>query len=147
MLNYTPIDLEYDFFYYFMNCKCKATWLGPYITKYAHMMMPHEPRELSYLRQLPVIENAGWHFSYLGGIEAVKAKLAALSDPDPEIEKRITQAGSSDEYIKKCLDEGVDVLGRKGREFEFGFIPLEEIGLTNIEVIKNKYPHFFRDGI
>lgn len=144
LMNYTPIGLEYDLFYYFINCKSKTKWLGPYITKYAHMMMPHEPRELSYQCQLPIIQNAGWHFSYLGGFEAVKAKLAALSDPDPELEKRIKEVESNDDYINKCLEKGIDILGRKGKQFEYVFIDAKKIELPNIENIIKKYPMFYR---
>lgn len=142
LLNYTPISLEYDLFYYYMDCKSRAKWLGPYIAKYSHMMMPHEPRELAYQRQLPVVGDAGWNFSYLGGLTAVKAKLAALSDPDPELEKKIRAAGSSDGYIRKCLDEGVDILGRKGKEYEFHFIDKSLIGIKDIAKYEKKYPLF-----
>lgn len=145
LLNYTPIGLEYDLFYYYMNCKCKLLWTGPYIAKYAHMMMPHEPRELSYLKQLPIVKKAGWHFSYLGGMEAIKEKLSALSDPSPELEKRIVEAGNNEAYIQKCLDEGIDILGRKGSQFEYNFINKQMIGLGDIDSISRKYPQFFRE--
>ena len=143
LLDYTPVGLEYDFFYYFMNCKNKALWQGPYITKYEHMMMPHEPRELSYQRQLPLIRGAGWHFSYLGGLESVKAKLSALADPDPKIEQHIRKAKEDDQYIMNCLENGIDVLGRAGKEFEFEFIDPYELTIPNLDDIIKSYPQFF----
>lgn len=144
LLDYTPVALEYDLFYYYMNYKSRAPWRGPYIAKYSHMMMPHEPRELAYQNQLPIIPNAGWHFSYLGGFESVKSKLAALSDPDPELERKIKEAGNSDAFIQQCLDEGRDILGRKGKQFEYDYIQESEIGLPKIQLIKEMYPHFFK---
>ena len=143
LLDYTPVGLEYDFFYYFMNCKNKAWWRGPYIAKYEHMMMPHEPRELQYQSQLPIIRSAGWHFSYLGGIESVKAKLSALSDPNPEIEKHINRVQNDDQYIMNCLENGIDVLGRHGKEFEFEFIDPKELKIPNLDDVMERYPHFF----
>lgn len=143
LLNYTPIGLEYDFFYYFMNCKNKEWWRGPYIAKFKHMMMPHDPRELSYQSMLPVIRNAGWHFSYLGGLESVKAKLAALSDPNPEIERHINRAKNDDEYIIKCLENGIDVLGRKGHQFEFEFINPYKLTIPNLDELMKRFPQFF----
>ena len=145
LIDYTPIGLEYNLFYYFMNCQSKSVWRGPYITKYAHMMMPQEPRELAYQNQLPLLRNAGWHFSYLGGVESIKNKLAALSDPDPMLEKRMKEAGNSDAFIQKCLDEGKDILGRKGKMFEYYFISPKDIGVPNIEEIEETYPQFIRN--
>lgn len=144
ILDYIPIGLEQDLFYYYMNCKCRAKWYGPYIAKYAHMPMAHDGRDLVYRRQLPIIRNAGWHFSYLGGLEAIKQKLSALSDSDPEIEKKINQAKSSDEYIQNCLANGIDILGRKGKMFEYDFVDIKETRFPDIDQVVNKYPIFYR---
>lgn len=144
LLNYTPISLEEQYFYYFFNCRCKCTWTGAYIMKYAHMMNPQEPRELSYQCQLPIIKNAGWHFSYLGGLEAIKLKLCSIADPNPIVEKRMLQSRDNDEYIQKCLDNGWDILGREGKQFEFEFIKDDEIGIDVISWYRERYPVFFR---
>ena len=65
-----------------------------------------------------------------------------MSYPDPDLEKKIRAAGSSDGYIRKCLDEGVDILGRKGKEYEFHFIDKSLIGIKDIAKYEKKYPLF-----
>ena len=73
----------------------------------------------------------------------MKAKLAALSDPNPEIERHINRAKNDDEYIIKCLENGIDVLGRKGHQFEFEFINPYKLTIPNLDELMKRFPQFF----
>ena len=145
VLKFTPIEMEEDLFYYYMNCKSKGKWHSTVLSLYSVMMMPNIMRQLSMSRRLPVIHKAGWHFSYLGGIEAVKQKLNELIDDKTEVNAVLGKYKNNDEYIGDCLNRGIDMFGRKGKVYEYSFIDEGEIGLPNITLIKSQHPCFFRE--
>lgn len=76
-----------------------AAYLGDRSVPYGPMVLPELNRELTptairAIKSWPVIKNGGWHFTYLGGIEAIRAKLVAFShqeynDPSYYSDKRI----------------------------------------------------------
>ena len=51
-----------------------------------------------------VIENAGWHFSYMGGIERIRTKLLAFAHTEHT-------ESATEENIRRCLAEGRDPMG------------------------------------
>lgn len=141
LLNYMPIDLECDLFYYFTNYKCNNKWIAPYLVKYSNLTNPQLIRELSYNRMLPVLENSGWHFSYLGGVDTIIKKLNSIADPQKNTFDKINVIKKDRNYLEKCLEKGIDLFGRDN--YKFTYIPDESIGIPNVEIIKQKYPHFF----
>lgn len=145
VLKYTPIEMEEGLFYYYMNCRSRGKWHSAVLSLYSVMMMPNMMRQQSMSRRFPVIHNAGWHFSYLGGIDMVKQKLNELIDDKTEVNAILKTYKNNDEYIKDCLRRGVDMFGRKGEMYEFCFIDENEIGLPNVLSVKKSHPRFFRE--
>ena len=66
----------------------------------------HKVRFLSADRAL---ENAGWHFSYLGGVDAIQRKLAAFAHSE--------FASVPREILERRLQNGDDLFGRAGKSF------------------------------
>lgn len=71
--------LSLDFFYYNVNC-----FLGPLssptvgtIAEYEKFGGTHDAR--SWGNQHKLIENAGWHFSYFGGLDRIRHKVESFS--------------------------------------------------------------------
>jgi beta-1,4-mannosyl-glycoprotein beta-1,4-N-acetylglucosaminyltransferase len=58
------------------------------------------------------IYKAGWHFSYLGGVEAIFNKVRAFAHQELNNESFLNS-----KRIEECLISGEDVFGRKGHEF------------------------------
>lgn len=56
-----------------------------------------------------VLKDAGWHFSFLGGIDAIQKKLAAFSHSEFGSVPR--------EMLEERLKKGKDLFGRNGRFF------------------------------
>ncbi len=135
LLDKEPIGAQCDLFYYFLNCRAVGKWHGPVLCKYKNMPKPHELRSLRW--DLPALQKAGWHFSYLGGIEQIRKKLACIVEGDVR--------DLSSEYIEKCLSQGIDLYGREGDEYTYSFIPMEEVGLPGIEAFVKKYPYLYRE--
>lgn len=138
-LDCMSVTLEQNLFYYFMNNKANEKWYGTVLCKYKNMRIPQQLRNRRAIQ--PYVENAGWHFSYLGGKEQVKLKLNSIIEGDnfkiPE------EFSSEDEYIDYCLKNGKDIFRRK--ELSFKFINKNEIGLPEefVEKISGQYPQFF----
>ena len=53
----------------------------------------------------------------------------------------------NDSYIEACLDEGKDIYGRIGKQFEYEFINPSNIGLPNVADIIKEYPTFFKNKV
>lgn len=83
--------LEMDSFFYYLNCKADAKWTSPKIMRYSHLKK-FSPEEVRGMGWDHTIKNAGWHFSYMGGVEAIKKKLGSFSHSEfntPEFIARI----------------------------------------------------------
>lgn len=136
-LEYMSVALEQDLFYYYFNNKANQKWYGTVLCKYKNLRIPQQLRNRREI--MPYVKNAGWHFSYMGGIEQVKLKLSSIIEGDNF--KLPPQFSSEDDYINFCLANGKDVFGRE--ELLFQFINLKEIGLPKIDKIKELYPILF----
>lgn len=134
LIENTAVVFEQDLFYYYLNCKSRGKWYGSVITKYKNLKKPQTLRNLG--KVLPRIKNGGWHFSYLGGIDRIKLKLNSIVEGEPNL--------AMDVYIEDCLEKGVDIYGREGREFEYDFITKDEIGIKNIDGFIGKYPKMYK---
>lgn len=139
VLEKTAIIFKQDVYYYYLNCKSKGNLHGSVMMKFKNMLLPHNCRDLRYM--LPCVKNGGWHFSYLGGRKKIKEKLKAIIEGN---DYAMREHSNDDAYIDACLAKGIDLFGRKGREFEYGFISKEKIGIEKIDEIIKKYPDFYK---
>ena len=145
-LEMTPISLEQNLFYYYFNCRSKGDWYGTVICKYKMLNLPQRLRD--YRELFPFCQDGGWHFSYLGGIDKVKEKLASIVDKDPAIVAALRKYSNDEAYINNCILTGKDILGRKGAEFEYEFVRYVELNIPDLETMKTKYPNlFFEDSV
>jgi len=140
-LDKTPVLLRMRNHYYYMNCRSNGYIAGTVICKYSNLLFPQTLRVARY--NFPCIQDGGWHFSYLGGVENVKKKLNTILDDRPEIVKKMELYSSQDEYIESCLKNGEDLFGRDDITNTFRFIEATEIGIDNIKRYIDLYPEFF----
>lgn len=76
-LEHSAVVCEQRMFEFFVNYECPFHWCGTIICKYKNLTTPQELRRRR--NRLPMV-NGGWHFSSLGGVQAIKHKLNATSD-------------------------------------------------------------------
>jgi len=112
-----------DFFYYYLNCKGDEVWRGTRVVP-AEKMMP--PQVLRHSGKY-AIKDAGWHFSYQGGVEAIVKKIDAFSH----------QEFNNDYFkdparIEKAMLEGKDLFGRSNK---WWFVDIDET-----------YPNYIREN-
>lgn len=115
--------LEMQMHYYYLNCKGVGSenklWYQGFVASVG--AIKQTPGGLSHLRvhePMPVIQNGGWHFSYLGGAERVSQKINAAAHREtnrPEINNLV--------HLKQCVELGVDHLHRLG--YEYAFLPVD----------------------
>ena len=113
----TMIAWNTSLYYYWVNMRCWK-WIGPVSCPFG-MFQSEFLSDMQSLRNCrsgaPMIIDGGWHFSFLGGPEAIKEKIEAFS----HTEFRHCAAGGN---IKYSLEEGwkhnLDVFGRSMMDFQ-----------------------------
>jgi beta-1,4-mannosyl-glycoprotein beta-1,4-N-acetylglucosaminyltransferase len=113
----SPVALSLLFHYYFMNCQNSGVerWWNGSIISTGKQFKGLSPQILRDNRNnYPVIKKAGWHFSYLGGLEKIKYKLRSFAHTEFNKEEYL-----QDEHILQSLEEGKDILKRPGVSFRF----------------------------
>ena len=124
-----PLVLSLLFHYYFMNCqnKGKERWWNGCIISSGKYFKAHTPQEFRDNRhQYRLIKKAGWHFSYLGGVEMIKYKLRSFAHTEFNKEEYM-----DDDHIMKAITGGKDILKRPDKRFRF--VPI------------SYYPRFLQD--
>ena len=131
-------------FYYKLNCKCIELEGLPWsiMTTYENFRTPSMLRKrlFEYHKLIlsgnksnvfEIIENGGWHFSYLGTEEFIAEKIKAFS----HVELNTPEYTNLD-HIKDSMSQGVDLFGRELTFRIFSVDGLPDYVKTNIDKYK-----------
>lgn len=139
VLNITPLAMLQNHYYYYVNYLHPDKWCGSVISLYKNMKTPQSLRDLR--RRLPVIKDGGWHFAYMGGYDRILKKVNSTVD---ENSNRNVNKIYTEEYIKKCLDNGSLIYDYQNQDKNiFSKVSLDSIGIPNIDKFIVKYPKFY----
>jgi beta-1,4-mannosyl-glycoprotein beta-1,4-N-acetylglucosaminyltransferase len=130
-----PIAFSLLFHYYFLNCQNtgNSRWWKGCIAADAKQFRSITPQGLRDKRdEYPSISHAGWHFSFLGGVEKIKEKLQAFAHT--EFSKAVY---TNEDNIREALSKGEDILKRDGVRFQY--LPLSYYPIALQQVMK-AYP-------
>lgn len=112
-----PVSLNMANCMYFMNLVSDVPYRGPYLYNPALAQEVHAKfgcdryspcdfrwhvSSVQFGAEFHIIPDAGWHFSTMGGVEAIRNKLDSYAHVEfntPEIR--------SDEHLLKCMSEGI----------------------------------------
>jgi beta-1,4-mannosyl-glycoprotein beta-1,4-N-acetylglucosaminyltransferase len=105
-------------YYYYLNClevepsdhSLNKWWYGTVMAPYRHFKTGNKLRvlrEIHKFRDNHIIEDAGWHFSFLGGTEKIIQKLESFAHT--EFNKNDIKDAHK---IKNLIESGKDILGR-----------------------------------
>lgn len=143
VLNKTPISIQQDFFYYFMNYRWNNLyWHGSIFCLYKNFKSAQNLR--NGRKYLPFIKRRkspiAWHFSCLGGKEQIKKKLASIIEGD-----KASIVGDADDVIDDCIKNGKSLYEwqNQDKRKRLKLISPQEIGLENIGQVIDKYPEWF----
>ena len=136
--------LEMQFHYYHLNCigigQNNSKWTHPFFAKVSYIKSNQDLTQIRVkTRRLPVIKNAGWHFSYIGNANKVSEKINAFSHQEtntPEINNL--------QHLARCISLGIDHLNRP--DHEFAFRPIDYYPEVLRKEMK-KYPHLIKSSL
>jgi beta-1,4-mannosyl-glycoprotein beta-1,4-N-acetylglucosaminyltransferase len=112
-----PVSFSLLFHYYFLNAQNtgESRWWKGCIAATAAQFKKQTPQGLRDKRDLlPSISKGGWHFSFLGGVEKIREKIAAFAHTEFQKEEFLNE-----EQIAAALHSGGDILKRQGVQFKF----------------------------
>lgn len=112
-----PLVLSQLFHYYFLNCQNtgQERWWNGSIVSSGQQFKTLRPQELRDKRNdYKRIPKAGWHFSYLGGLEKIKEKIRSFAHTEFNKEEFL-----NDENILNAMEEGKDIFKRHGVSYRF----------------------------
>jgi beta-1,4-mannosyl-glycoprotein beta-1,4-N-acetylglucosaminyltransferase len=110
---YALIQEQYNYYLNYKRCIFK-TWDLAKIAHYDDIIkLNYTPQQLRDSKTDKVIQNGGWHFSSLGGIETIKYKIKAYSHQEYNNEKYI-----GDKILEEKIRCGLDMYNRKDYRFK-----------------------------
>lgn len=108
------IGCSCDFYRWFLNRKDPSLWVGPAITTYK-ILRTSTPNEIRSMRNSYIVQDAGWHFSNMGGLAIFLDKIRSFS------------------HFKECCPE--DIEQHPDRLYDW----LRTFPLTKIDATYPKY--------
>jgi len=135
--------LEQNFYYYKFNClSTSGKWAIPAILRYRLMITPQIIRRLWYdpvnRKVIPIIPNAGWHFSYLGDAEYIRTKLESFSQQD-----FVTDELRNLSNISEKMEDGIDLFNRPDKVWQF--VEIDESYPAYILKNRSKYSKYIKE--
>jgi beta-1,4-mannosyl-glycoprotein beta-1,4-N-acetylglucosaminyltransferase len=136
-----PLAFSLLFHVHYLNCqhsKALRWWKGC-IMATAIQFKEITPQGLRDKRDVyPSLPDAGWHFSFIGGVEKIQQKLQSFAHTEYN-----TGDFTARQHIEEAILKGKDVLKRDGIEIKY--VPLSYYPVALQEVMK-QYPHLLHVG-
>jgi len=121
-------------FYYKLNFLYQEDWMGSRLCTWKHLKNTTIDQHRQDHQNAHRIQDAGWHFSFLGNAENFKLKLASYEHTENNIESVI---GNAEEKI----ESGLDPLGR-GQTYTA--VPIDDSYPDYIQSNQDKYGEFIK---
>jgi len=136
------VTFRQKLFYYFINGLCvqnnhAVPWLGVTACKYKSFPGPENLR-MSKDKNRLVVDDSGWHFSYLGGVEEIIRKIESYSHQ--EFDNDFIKDKSR---INLKLERGEDLFDRTDKPSQL-YIELDDTFPKYILNNKEKYKHLIK---
>lgn len=112
-----PQALSMLFHYYFLNCQntgYERWWKGSIVCSGADYKANPAQHFRDRRNDFPAVPEAGWHFSFIGGIEKIRQKLQAFAHRE-----FATEEYWSDANIIRAMEKGEDIFKRPGVTYKF----------------------------
>ena len=111
-------NLEMLFHYYYLNCRGigveNSTWRKAFFIRVNRIQKKKDINKIREGKQKNILNNAGWHFSYLGGVKKIIDKIESFSHQELNSEK-IKNA----QRLEDVMRLGKDPFDREGHEWAF----------------------------
>ena len=130
-----PLAFSHLFHYYFLNCQNsgEGRWWKGSIASSVKQFREITPQGLRNNRDIyRSIPHAGWHFSFLGGVEKIKHKINSFAHTEYK-----TDEFTDEKYLQEALAKGEDIFKRKG--VAFNYMPLSYYP-AELQKLMKQYP-------
>jgi len=126
---YNLKQLHFDYYFNYQRIGINKFWYRAKILHYSDITDYNlTPQNIRSFKTHKIIKNAGWHFSFLGGIDSITYKIQSFSH----------QEWNNNKYINNQIDykikNGMDLFNRKNRR------------LIPVKLKKNKFPGYIIDN-
>jgi beta-1,4-mannosyl-glycoprotein beta-1,4-N-acetylglucosaminyltransferase len=118
-------QLHFDYYLNYQRCGENKYWYPAKIARYKEIITNnYTPQEIRMERKIKTIKNAGWHFSFLDGVEKIKYKIQSFAHQEWNNENYIN------DKIEYKIRMGLDLFDRKNRR------------LIPVKITNKKYPQY-----
>lgn len=131
-LRYSPIVCEQRMFEFFVDYERTSHWCGTIVLMYKDLTTPQEIRDRR--NRLPMVLS-GWHFSSMGGVDAIKVKFHSTSDGVDNPLLKLPKEEQDKFIYKELADRHIWWLDE-----EMKCIPITDDDIPYIEWFVKKYP-------
>lgn len=129
---------EQSYNYHFLNVVCQNPPFWYQGTRGLLRSDLKSPQEIR-MSTGQIIRNGGWHFSYLGGVEAIRQKLNAFSHQEYN-----TPLYTDPDFLLRCIAEGRDIFGR---EYQWKFRPIDDTFPKYVLDNLDRFDHLILDPV
>lgn len=112
-----PVVFRMAFHYYYLNCKNvgKEPWWNGTIALSGEQFQLFDPQTIRNNRfDYKAVENAGWHFSYLGGIQQIRKKIISFAHRELNMSHLVEE-----NFIAQRVKNAEDIFYRPGMIFQY----------------------------
>ncbi len=134
----------YGFFLNYQYADENFRWRGTAMQRFGDITSPHRVRFEAVQpafdnERTVIIPDAGWHFSWLGGVDAVISKLEAFCHP-----KLNTPEIKNPDRIQSLIDQGRDIVD--GRPV-FKIVDIDSSFPRALQANPGRYAHLIRNPV
>lgn len=123
---------------YFINCRCSQDWIGTKGTTFG-VLRDLEPEQIRQTSTFDLVADGGWHFSFLGGSGAVKAKVRAFSHQEHN------QPDYLDNHqLSLNIQNGLDIFKRP---FEYTFTKIDKTYPKYLRTHVSQYAKYLKHDL
>jgi len=134
LLNFKGIiGFKQQFFYYYLNSKTDQDWIG---TKAVHYSDFTNAQDLRNSTTQNIINQGGWHFSFLGGLEKIILKINSTAHQEVN-----TPEYNSVENINFNINNNLDIFGRG---INYNIVKIDSSFPKYIIKNKNKFSKYIK---
>lgn len=127
----SPVQLEMTMHYFMFNLIAPVPWRHAKAARFQDLT---DPESLRMTKGLPVIPDAGWHFSYLSPADGVRTKLRSFAHTEYSNDRY-----TSSRHIERSMRWAVDPFGKYLYE-------LADDDALPAEVTRERFPAYFHRG-
>ena len=138
-----PCTFNLHLYYYYLNFALQGKYKNTPSTvavKFGNMKLPQYYRNnRGKVKSWPIIDNAGWHFSYMGGFERIIKKLESYAH-----QEKNTKKYKNIDYLKSKLERGEDIFSR--RNVKIKVVDIDETFPNYLFCNRSKFSHLVFKG-